>query len=136
MSVGTEQGMVQARGGGAGTGPFTPTPPPPPALPAGFWLGSAGPWSPKEILLDLVEGEKMGFHPGKWEGVGVWPVATPPQWFQGIFNDCVEVVQPHRSSYILVTPGQVTGVSRSSLFTLHAIRDPTATATAFGEFGR
>ena len=27
-----------------GTGPFTPTPPP---LPAGFWLGSAGPWAPK-----------------------------------------------------------------------------------------
>ena len=38
-------------GGGAGTGPFTPTPPPP--------------------ALKVVR---------EWEGVGVWPVATPPLW--------------------------------------------------------
>ena len=52
---------VNTGGGGTRTGSFTPTPPPPtpyverlltcvrppPPLPAGIWLGSAGPWAPK-----------------------------------------------------------------------------------------
>ena len=53
-------------GGGAGTGPFTPTPPPPPPC----WvlarkcrtMGTEGALR-KFCLLDLVDGEKMGFHP-------------------------------------------------------------------------
>ena len=48
--------------GGAGTGPFTPTPPPLPGF--GWEVPDHGcPSRPKKILLDLVEGEKMGFHP-------------------------------------------------------------------------
>ena len=55
-------------GGGAGTGPFTPTlpplPPPPPSLEIGWKVPDHGRQRrPKEILLDLVEGEKMVFHP-------------------------------------------------------------------------
>ena len=49
-------------GGDAGTGPFTPTPS---SLP-GFGPevpGHGRQRRPKEILLDLVEDEKMGFHP-------------------------------------------------------------------------
>ena len=58
-------GGVVARGA-AGTGPFTPTPPPPPPSLPGF--GPEVPdhgrrRRPKEILLDLVEGEKLGFCP-------------------------------------------------------------------------
>ena len=46
----------------AGAGPFTPTPPP--LLGFGPEVPDHGRrWRPKEILLDLVEGEKMGFHP-------------------------------------------------------------------------
>ena len=49
-------------GWGAGTGPFTPTPPP--SLEIGWKVPHHGRQRrPKEILLDLVEGEKMGFRP-------------------------------------------------------------------------
>ena len=50
--------MAYTGGGGLYTNP--------PSLPHGIQLGSAGPWRrrrPKENLLDLVEGEKKGFHP-------------------------------------------------------------------------
>ena len=49
-------------GGLAGTGPFTPTPPP--SLEIGWKVPDHGRQRrPKQILLELVEGEKMGFHP-------------------------------------------------------------------------
>ena len=55
-------------GGLAGTGPFTPTPPPSPPPPPSLEIGWKVPdhgrqRRPKQILLELVEGEKMGFHP-------------------------------------------------------------------------
>ena len=49
-------------GGLAGAGPFTPTPPP---LPAENWPESAAPWAlsaQTKNLLDLLKGEKIGFH--------------------------------------------------------------------------
>ena len=56
-------GWESHMGGGAGTGPFTPTRPPS-LLGFGWEVPDHGRQRrPKEILLDLVEGEKMGFHP-------------------------------------------------------------------------
>ena len=56
-------GQPPRGGGGAGTGPFTPTPPPS-LLAFGWKVPRHGRRRrPKEILLDLVEGEKMGFYP-------------------------------------------------------------------------
>ena len=50
--------------GGAGTGPFTLTPPPPSLLVFGWEVPDHGRQRrPKELLLELVEGEKMGFQP-------------------------------------------------------------------------
>ena len=52
-------------GGLAGTGPFPPTPPPPPpSLEIGWKVPDHGRRRRlKQILLELVEGEKIGFHP-------------------------------------------------------------------------
>ena len=55
-------------GGLAGTRPFTltppPSPPPPPSLEIGWKVPDHGcQRRPREILLELAEGEKMGFHP-------------------------------------------------------------------------